>query len=313
MASFLKPVFFESFVWKVVLFLINLVSPASSNDNGRSETPPNLSDLPNELLIQILALTLASEVPLDLRKFIELGQNHQKYRDRLATTPFPSVVAYNWFREVLPTSQEEHYLDWLAINGTSRRFRECGKELFFSKKVFIVTLPLLKALLDGSCKNLSGPDKAELFARAKHVIVSTPATNIASCFINLSLYNAFTKKGCVLSVQPYARDRTKDNHLPFLALDTASTPMAPQPAPNSVSQGRLLAGTLKRHSAPQRLLSLLEGAELEVGRMVVDLIHRDTEISRRWIIDDLAQNVYHNLVHIGWQKAKRRAAEDQRS
>ena len=130
--------------------------------------------------------------------------------------------------------------------------------------------------------------------------------------MKISAYNAFTKNGCVLSIQPYARDRT-DDHLPFLAWDIASTPMAPQPVQDSWPQELLLTGTLKRHSAPERLLSLLEGVDLEVERMAVDLIHRDTEVSRRLMIDDLAQNVYHNLAFIGRMKARKRAAEGQGS
>ena len=293
-------------MWKAVRSLIKPAFPASSNDAGRGKSPVTLLDLPVELLIEILTLTLASDVPFDLQKFIELGKKDRDPR-------FPSDGSYSWFLRGLHPSQREHYLDWLAINGTSRSFRACGKELFFSKKVFIVTPSLLKALLDGSCKNISTADKVDLFSKAQHVIVSTPSIIIANCFVNkISAYNAFTKRGCVLSIQPYARDRTWDDHLPFLALDTASTPMRSQPV-QSGEQPLLKEGTLKRHPAPQRLLSLLEGIDIDVERLVVDLIHRDTELSRRGIIDDLANFVYPNLDFIGRMKARTRAAEGQRS
>lgn len=97
---------------------------------------------------------------------------------------------------------------------------------------------------------------------------------MASDFVRLPIYNAFTSIR-FLSIQLHALD------LHLLALKTASTPMASQPVPMGDPENELSKGTPKRHSAPQESLSLLEGAGLQVGRMEVDLIHRDTEYSRR--------------------------------
>lgn len=75
----------------------------------------------------------------------------------------------------------------------------------------------------------------------------------------------------------------------------------------------LLKGTLKRHSVPQELQSLLESVGLQAGRMKVNLLHRNTEVWRRYVIEDLAENVYQILKFIGRQRAKKRVAEGQRS
>ena len=47
--------------------------------------------------------------------------------------------------------------------------------------------------------------------------------------------------------------------------------------------------------------------------MKVNLLHRNTEVWRRYVIEDLAENVYQILKFIGRQRAKKRVAEGQRS
>ena len=86
------------------------------------------------------------------------------------------------------------------------------------------------------------------------------------------MYNAFTRIR-VLSIQPFAFG---DGDRILQPLETASTQMVARLLRSSDFGDMLLRGTPKRHSAPPELLSLLRGVDLEVGRMEVDLIHRDT-------------------------------------
>lgn len=286
---------------KLILSLINMAFTDSSADVDRDI----LSVFPNEVLTEILAHMVASEIPLYLQDFIDMGKWHQTLTTQAARS-YPG--ARDWFLTQLTSSQREHYLDWLVVNGTSRRFRACGKLAFFSEKILIIPPSLLKALQDGSCKNVSAPDKAAIFSHARHIIASLPGKSIGSHFMKLPNYNAFTRMR-VLSIQllryaPIAIPLCPATILPLLTLETALTPMASQPFPRH--DINLLEGTPKRHSAPQELLSLLEGIDLQVGRFEVDLILPDTDNARRYVIDELADQVYPYLRFVCQQKAKKR-------
>ncbi|CAF9916670.1 MAG: hypothetical protein ALECFALPRED_010815 [Alectoria fallacina] len=285
-------------------------SSATSADVGRDI----LSVFPDEVLTEILAHMVASEIPLYLQDFTELGEWHREPNTQAAWS-YPG--SRNWFLTMLTSSQKEHYLDWLVVNGTSRRFRACGKWAFWSQKILIIPPSLLKALEDGSCKNVSAPDKAAIFSRARHIIASLPGQSIGSHFMKLPDYNAFTRTR-VLSIQPHgtaliAIPLSPATVLPLLALETASTPMASQPFRWRDMPPTVLQGTPKRHSAPQELQSLLEGIDLQVGRLEIDLILPDTDNAKRCVIDELAYEVYPYLRFVCQLKAKERVADGQRS
>lgn len=298
----------RSYMWKAILPWINTASTALR----RGASLPAISKLPPELLTRILVLTLASNVPFRLEEFIELGKSCQS----VGFYGLDSASSNSCFLWQLHPSQREHYLDWLAINGTSRNFRECGKLVFFSEKTFIITPNLLKDLQDGNCKNMSASDKAAVFSHARHVIAPMGAASMATRFAKLPTYNAFTRIR-VLTIQPFIHlTRTEqlkphseygDLHPPDL--ETASTPMASQPLEPGDPGYALDRGTPKRHPAPQELLDLLEGLDLQVGRMEVDLLHRDTEKWRRYVIDEITSQVYPYLRY----KMRRRVAQGQRS
>lgn len=273
-----------SYICKALLHLINILHA------------PTVPKLPNELLVEIPAYTVASDVPLRLEEFIELGKSH---RERGVTRESPAL-SYHLFHEKLHPSQQEHYLHWLAINGTSRNFRECGKEAFFSGKIFIISPTLLKDLQDGSCKNMSASDKAAIFSDALHVIVPLRHASVQTQFSKMPMYNAFRKEKkqkLILSIQPLAPyNLVGDPDLYPPALETASTPTASQPMADGYELFRALQmGIPKRHPAPEDLLDLLAGMHLQVGRMKVDLLHRDTEMWRLYVIDKLDNQVYYYL------------------
>lgn len=273
---------------------------ASNTDVSHDALPSTFSLLPTELVIEVLAHTMVSKVPFDLQKFIELGARwHQEQATRAA---WCSDESRSWFLDGLHVSQREHYLDWLAINGTSRWFRACGRLAFFSQKIFIVAPPLLMALQNGSCQNISVPDNAAIISRARHVIVPLLSRNRATHFMRISMYNAFTRIR-VLSIQPFAFG---DGDRILQPLESASTQMVARLLRSSDFEDMLLRGTPKRHSAPPELLSLLRGVDLELERMEVDLIHRDTGIWRRYVIHALAREVYPYLRLIGRHRARQR-------
>ena len=274
----------------------------SNTDVSHDALPSTFSLLTSELVIEVLAHTMVSKVPFDLQKFIELGARWHQEQATRATSPYSSDESRSWFLDRLHVSQREHYLDWLAINGTSRWFRACGRLAFFSQKIFIVAPPLLMALQNGNCRNISVPDNAAIISHAPHVIVPLPSRNRATHFTRISTYNAFTRIR-VLSIQPFAFG---DGDRILQPLESASTQMVARLLRRSDFGDMLLRGTPKRHSAPPELLSLLRGVDLDVGRMEVDLIHRDTGIWRRYVIHALASQFYPYLRVIGRDRARQR-------
>ncbi|CAD6585444.1 MAG: hypothetical protein ASARMPRED_002164 [Alectoria sarmentosa] len=273
-----------------------------------------LSVFPNEILTEILAHMVASETPLYLQDFIDTGKWHQNLNTQVARS-YPG--AHDWFLTHLTSSQKEHYLDWLVVNGTSRRFRACGKLAFFSEKILIIPPSLLKALQGGSCRNVSAPDKAAIFSHARQIIASLPGRSIGSHFMKLPDYNAFTRMR-VLSIQTHgtaliAIPLRPATVLPLLALETASTPTVFRRFRWRNMALTMLKGTPKRHSAPQELLSLLEGIDLQVGRLEIDLILPDTDNAKRYVTDELVNQVYPYLRFVCQQKAKKRVVDGQRS
>lgn len=284
-----------------------MASTASSTDVGRDALLTTLSDLPNEVLTKILARTVASKVPFHLDGFIQLGKVYQKLPSQMTKGLSLAV-----FLRALPSSQKEHYLDWLLVNGTgtSRRVRACGKLAFFSEKIFMISPRLLKTLQDGSCRNVSAPDKAAVLSHVQHVVAPLPTADLACRFSRLSPYNAFTRIR-VLSIEPQFLDGC--NRVYCQALETASAPIPLQPLLEDEPDSTFPKGIPKRHSAPQELLSLLEDVGLQVGRMEVDLILCDTEDSRQWAIVELSSRIYPYLQIIGMLMPKTRSAHGQKS
>lgn len=269
---------------------------------GRNEPLFPLEELPAEVLAKVLAFTMASPVPVLLQGFIEEGK---KRGESSSTWSYPL-----W--KLLP-SQREHYLDWVAINSTSRSLRNCGKLLFFSKKIFLIAPPLLETLMDGSCRNMSAQDKATLLSRAQYVIVPINTRGIATYFPKLPRYRTFKHLRCFSiqifkpSEQPY-----QDSDICSLDWETVSTtPMASEP----VDSGDKVVekGPYRRHLPPQDLLDLLRGVGLQVDQIKVDLIYRDTEKSKRWVIDELAEQVYPYLRTMQRNRQIKELAEGQSS
>lgn len=158
---------------------------------------------------------MTSSVPFHLSQFDTLGA--------LASTTdsldgFLIVGPKRRRAEERHSSQKEHRLDWLAVNGTSRQFRTCGKEAFFSSKIFIVTPRCLQHLQDCSSGFLSAPVKALLLKKARHVIAPLSDAGLVVQLNRLTAYHAFTALHRI-SIHPYVR---RYSELPFLALGHAA-------------------------------------------------------------------------------------------
>ena len=264
--------------------------------------------LPDKPLMMIIAYTMISKVPLDLGKFIELGERHQNIRPALRN---PSDNFRTWFLDSLPIIQRKHYIDWLAIN-TSRRFRKVGKHVFFFLKTFMIAPPLLKALLDGSCKNMAVHDRMTLFRLAGHVIAHLPATEDGEHHrhhTKISIYNAFIALK-VLSIQPFLRDcdilylRWAKRSL----VERLEDPDNTQPVRRSDLESLQLEIRQKRHPAPPPLQGTLRSVGLEVGRMKVDLIYPDTYGAKYYAWGTIASQVCPSF----YEYAKKSRAEEAR-
>ena len=157
--SLAMPSYFQSiisFACTLALSFINRAFPTWSTKVGHRQSTPSMLELPAELVLYIFTLAFASEVPVNLAEFIDLGHRNQKYQDSLArltpsarsytwlpswlrtllattwlaTLRLPSADSYAWFLGELHHSQKEHYMDWLAINALPWQFRRCGYVLF---------------------------------------------------------------------------------------------------------------------------------------------------------------------------------------
>ncbi|KAI4174334.1 MAG: hypothetical protein LQ346_008252 [Caloplaca aetnensis] len=96
-------------------------------------TQSRLLTLPGEILTEILALTMASNEPADLRLFIDV------LRD-------PEMEADGACPNVRLRVQTEHWLDWMFVTGTCRLFKCYGKTAFFREKSFTISTQCIQAL-----------------------------------------------------------------------------------------------------------------------------------------------------------------------
>ena len=85
--------------------------------------------LPNENLSTILAYAMVTTEPVDLPSCIHKGRNHWEKPPR-------DAGLYEKWLDQLDDSQKRHQVDWIMVNSTSRRFRNVGKEAFFTNKIF---------------------------------------------------------------------------------------------------------------------------------------------------------------------------------
>ncbi|KAL8903895.1 MAG: hypothetical protein Q9171_007238 [Xanthocarpia ochracea] len=157
--------------------------------------------LPDELLSRILDFVSASEVPVSIERFTDMARYPDQYKNgqkriysfpRLGTRGKSSArflttaptFSRAWWLDLLPMDQVEHYLDWVAVNGTSRRIRACGKAAFFREKKYIASTSFFKSLLDGTISHMSHSDQALAQFYIRDLIIPISSHKAAS-FITL--------------------------------------------------------------------------------------------------------------------------------
>ncbi len=153
--------------------------------------------LPNELLSRILDFVLASEVAVSIGRFTHMARYPDQYENgpektcsslRPGTRGQPSArslitaptFSRAWWLDLLPKDQVEHYLDWVAINGTSHRMRACGKAAFFREKKYIASTSFFKSLLDGTMSQMSHSDQALARFHIRDLIIPVSSYKAAS-------------------------------------------------------------------------------------------------------------------------------------
>jgi hypothetical protein len=113
-----------------------------------------MTDLPNELIYEILKHTLTSTTVF----YPELCTDQDDDGAPETTNLGYKVVRYRKIRKVakiknlLPPNQYEHVRDWILINSTCRAFRAIGKPLFFQLKTFGMALRYFKQLTNNTRK-----------------------------------------------------------------------------------------------------------------------------------------------------------------
>lgn len=220
-----------------------------------------ISLIPNEILSMILLHVMRNDMPVRLKEFLRVGRNLQRVRNGVGleeSISEPSAFACSevFFLEQLGAGQREHFLDWLLINSTCRRFRACGKKAFFSGKTFLIEPSFMKNLGGETAKGINAENLATAQACIRHVIA--PARNIASPsdFVLLPRYHALQGlRSLSLDICRYDRD-----------------------------QGEL--PTLQQHPLPEEFSSSLRGIDLRVDQLQVD-IKSDTDEKGHQVQTDL--------------------------
>lgn len=138
---------------------------------------------PAEIIARILPYAMANDEPLHLQHFIDLGRTvhppDPAYDDLDADHQFRThLTSRDWWFEKLEPSQKIHFVDWLLINGTCRRFRVFGKPAFFSQKKFVIAPDLLLILEGQQGRNMAAADKKMALCRITRVV--TPITLIST-------------------------------------------------------------------------------------------------------------------------------------
>ncbi|KAL8789307.1 MAG: hypothetical protein Q9213_001230 [Squamulea squamosa] len=170
--------------------------------------PSRLLLLPGELFSKVIDFTMASTTPVHIELFIDMARNPELYQaEKERTTLLPWVesreeqlsrlpttapqFSRTWWLDLLPKTQVEHYVDWVAGNATCTRFRVCAKQAFFREKRHIASTSFLKALMSKKISHMSLSDQALAQHCIQHVIIPLSSIKAAS-FIRLpSISQAF--------------------------------------------------------------------------------------------------------------------------
>ncbi|KAL2010300.1 hypothetical protein VTN00DRAFT_6107 [Thermoascus crustaceus] len=142
-----------------------------------------MEKLPDELQQKILNYAMIRDTPFCIEECISVAEKSAKdskrHGDDCADAALQLLLS-----KVEPT-QVSHLLDWRIVNGTCRRFRNLGKEAFFSQKVFGMSAEFAHKLRKLEVKNLSVDDQRTALKYICSIIFFEAVTNTASSFLTL--------------------------------------------------------------------------------------------------------------------------------
>ena len=250
--------------------------------------------LPSEIFSKVMAFLMASDVPVHLELFMDMNRVWDIYQvgiqrsriipwadtkdehlSRNATTALR--FSRTWWLDLLPKSQIEHYLDWLLINSTCHRMRECGKSAFFREKPFIITTGFQTALRENTVRNMRPCDVALAKACIRDVIVPI-GSHRGTAFINLPKLHLFKDLRSLNLYMPARRDGVLEQRA---------------------------NKTLLVESPPKELLAMLKALGLQVDKLTFHLsIVNNPPNPRRVPIEELEQGIYPLLKMLVERRAK---------
>lgn len=255
---------------------------------------PTISELPDELLSNILKYALTSDTPMDLECFIGSGKrNHNfqlisispdgafchqplcHYLKKVAGFSQMHLLDCNYF----PLSQAAHAQDWFIANSVSHRFRSWAKEAFFSERVFLLELDLLRRLQNGKVRGLSVENANLMIKHAQQIIAPVPGCSSASAFISLPRYHLF-------------------QHLRVLTIWPGTGIIETTPD--------FTFGHLKEEVHSEVFEELLGNIGLDVDRIQLKVIRPAQEDVWQWRMSLLEAGSFPDLRWLGEQKAKSR-------
>ncbi len=170
-----------------------------------------LNCLPDELLQKILEFAMLSESPLYLDEFLRASQEaeHNRVRD---ISEGKNEIANSLDRtsgkstsdnlyDCLDATQKIHLRDWRLINGTCKRFRQLGKEAFFSSKTFLMEPFQVEKLQSLQITRLSAEDQETALKYILSVVFLIWTVESPSPFLTLprrvSAFRRLARLGCV--------------------------------------------------------------------------------------------------------------------
>ena len=142
--------------------------------------PASLPLLPGDLLMKIMSLAMASNVPVFLWLFQNLNHIHD-----------PTDLYKPWIRDGTSLrSQQQHRRDWVSVTGTCRRLREYGIPAFFRTKSFVVPPRMLSGLLDGRIRSSTLDMAMDWISK---IVVPVNSVINGTDFMILPKYHRFTR------------------------------------------------------------------------------------------------------------------------
>ena len=149
-----------------------------------------LERLPDEILQKILMFAMNDSMPFYLDQFLAASKkervkafyakNIKGEIDYSSDDPMSS----NLYRS-LDTSQRIHLYDWHMISATCKRFRQLGKEVFFSSKVFLMAPVHAEKLQARQVTWLSDQDQEAALKYIRSIIFTVSVSKWQSSFFTL--------------------------------------------------------------------------------------------------------------------------------